>query len=181
MEMEILVYSFQHNEHRNISFEVMQQLKNVNCLVINCTDIKIGKTDIDTLVNLVKNNKFNYVIGIGIHSYNNQNIKIEKIAKNKFRNNIITTAPYRFYHISEFLPDCNETSPLNVVFSSKMGNSWCNYSAFSIRHEIEMSKLDTLNGFIHIPNNPDYIGAYVKFVQEIINSLQNQILLCQSQ
>lgn len=166
MKSKILIYSFTHSKKRNISGEVMQKLKNIDSFSINCTSNEVGKIDIQKLLNQIKTNEYDFIIGIGIYSNKNNIIKFEKIAKNKFRNEEIEKSAPDFFQIGEFLN--NDLNNSIIKISNKMGNSWCNFSSFAIKNEIIKSKLKAKNGFIHIPNLPENIAEFVELIQKEI-------------
>lgn len=166
----ILVYAFNHKKKQNISSLVLNQLTGVDKIVIDSTNNQTGLKEIDNLLQKIKESDYKFIVGLGIYSAKSSILKIELSAKNKFRNNSIDTTQkedYRF-NISEFIkiPEGIDS----IKFSNKMGNSWCNLSAYKISSLIKNDNLESRTGFIHIPNIAEEVESYTIMIQDIINN-----------
>jgi pyrrolidone-carboxylate peptidase len=163
---KILIYSFKHSRLRNISSDVLKKLLRINSFTIDCTNNTTGQNDTDRLLKHINKTAYQYIIGLGTYSPKKDLLKLEKVAKNKFRNNVIIYDAPQTYKIGEFL---NKRSGKNsIIESTKMGNSWCNMTAYVIRYKLNSS---ALNGFIHIPNNPKNVIKYSTLLQDIIDDI----------
>lgn len=147
----ILLYGFSHPSKDNISGEIVNELSNKkrDAFVLNYSSTTEGIAACESLYKRVLTGNYKFIVGVGVYSARQFKIKIETVAKNKFRNDTITSDAIEEYPISSFFQD----SPLisKFSFSTKMGNSWCNKTSFEIAHLIVTHHLQSQNGFIHIP------------------------------
>ena len=60
---DILVYSFTHTKIRNISCEVMNELKHVDRFAIDCTTNEIGLKQTADLLSLITDVRYKYILG----------------------------------------------------------------------------------------------------------------------
>lgn len=163
MQGKILVYAFTHQTKRNISEEIARQLVGVSVNILNVTTNITGVTAFKGLIEHITTTQYSYIVGLGIFS-SKGHLRVETKAKNKFRNSVINeTAPVE-YAISEFITS-------DLPHSERMGNSWCNFSAYMLRHTISTRKLALQNAFIHIPDLPENIVVYSSQIQDILNDL----------
>lgn len=90
-----------------------------------------------------------YILGLGEYTGRDQEqLRIETIAKNQFRNQAITlNRPLgQECKIMQFLPLAKE-----VKIAKALGNSWCNLISWHIGKLIQEGKLKSQYTFLHIP------------------------------
>lgn len=162
----ILIYAFSSQKHKNISSAILLRLKCKAKFLIDCSNSAIANNCINDLVKLINAKKFDYVIGLGSKQDKFDMLKIEAVAKNKFRNNIIVENAPTFYKISSFLVNKNISG---TKINRGIGNSWCNLSAFKIAN-----KTSALFAFIHIPGNFKKVKFFTSIVQQIISGLDKK-------
>lgn len=165
-----LLYSFTHNKKRNVSSEISALIEEVDHYYVDSTTNESGWNSINGLLELIQTNKYKYIVGLGVHSTSNKT-KIEKIAKNKFRNDTLILDAPEYYDIGEFITFDDGMN--EIVNSNKMGNSWCNMSAFLIRRKVLEKNLMALNGFIHILDSPEKLQSYTDLVKKVLNNITN--------
>ncbi|EKD95831.1 MAG: hypothetical protein ACD_24C00313G0001 [uncultured bacterium] len=149
----------------------MINLKCTDFLSVECSTNAIGLMNTNKLLSLIKESNYKYIIGLGIYASKNNVIKIEKKATNHFRNEKAIKKAPNYYDIGEFIKI--EDMDTNFVISDKMGNSWCNMTAFVIRDCLNRNNISALNGFIHIPNEPENLPVYQSVIQNVLNSIKS--------
>lgn len=91
------------------------------------------------------------VVGMGEYSgVDMRQIRIEQIAKNKFRNAQISDLGPDSLELTIPFTLSAETTP-GFKLGSGLGNSWCNLSAYQLAWFISNQGLDTKLSFLHIP------------------------------
>lgn len=90
-----------------------------------------------------------YILGLGEYSGRDQDqLRIETIARNKFRNEPITIdrAMTEQQHFTAFLHPGKK-----MTVAKAMGNSWCNLVSWKIVELIRRRQLTSKYTFLHIP------------------------------
>lgn len=166
--MKILVYGFSHKQRPNPSSEVAQQLGFPFHIIDGSTNEK-GLEDTRHLLCKIRTGKFSHIIGFGTSSNCKKLLRIETRCTNKFRNDKIAPDGPEAFEISNFLPQV-ETSVIQI--SSKMGNSWCNMTAYRISQLISRQSLHSQLAFLHIPTHPSIPST----ISSIFTLLSDSIL-----
>jgi len=87
-------------------------------------------------------------LGLGIFSGINQDkIRIETVATNRFRNHPIELNAPEKIEINNFLKPADD----NFMITSGLGNSWCNLISLKIMRLIKTGSLHSQYSFLHIP------------------------------
>lgn len=124
----------------------------------------VNPREIDAYIQILLEDQPTYVLGLGSYSGIDQDkIRIETLAKNKFRNTSIDASLPMLQNvvINPFV----QTIPQTKI-TSGLGNSWCNVISWKIAQLIVLKKLHSQFAFLHIPKKFDGERAAV-----IINDL----------
>jgi pyrrolidone-carboxylate peptidase len=124
--------------------------------------------DITSFINSVKTDKPKKIIGLGIYTGKDQDmIRIETLAKNRFRNNLIESKGLNSYLMRPFvLPS------FHTKLAQGLGNSYCNLISYLIMQLIELDSLESKYTFLHIPKKlPNLL-----IISELSQILKEQLI-----
>lgn len=143
--MDTLFFAFEGN----ISGEILDLLEVGNKLKIkpsrkNC--------DVEDFLTYVKLNKPQKILGLGVYSGKDKSqIRLETLAKNKFRNNII--GEFEEFQLDQIV----QSSYFKIARG--LGNSWCNLVSYKIMNMKSSGDITSLYSFLHIPSTMDLLTA----------------------
>ncbi len=105
--------------------------------------------DIDKLVGKLIELQPARILGLGRYSGKDQDqIRIERICTNKFRNKTIDGNPLTQLSINYWIKPNQQ-----MKLAQGIGNSWCNLVSFKIMSTINAGLLRSQYTFLHIPKN----------------------------
>lgn len=127
---------------KNKSASILNELPHIDMKWI------MFKNNFTYFLQKIKEEKPEYIVGIGLWSGGGSNLRIETVCKNKFRNrpiNHLVSSDHQYLIKPIF--KTNE----HLVYGKGMGTSWCNYFSYQIMEFLTSSKLSCRYAFIHIP------------------------------
>ena len=141
---------------------ILWKLKNVDMCY------EVYSNNIDHYLKMLIHDQPKYILGMGTYTgVDKDNIRIETVTKNQFRNDVIENA---FLISKQIVIDPFVKESENTKIASALGNSWCNLISWKIMRLIENKELKSQYTFLHIPSsfNSD-------FAVEIIDRLTEQL------
>ena len=128
---------------------LLYQLKNVDCCYL------IFPNNINMYLDMLIHDQPPFILGLGSYSGVDQdNIRIETICSNQFRNNFIEGDHYTETEIKPFLKPT-----AFMKYTKAIGNSYCNLVSWKIMQLINQNKLNSHYTFLHIPKTMKYLIA----------------------
>lgn len=110
---------------------------------------EVWSNNIDFYLDILLHDQPKYILGLGMYSgIGKENIRIETVTKNQFRNIQIEDnfSIKKQIVISPFVQQLP-----NTLITKALGNSWCNLVSYKIMRLIEGQKLKSKYTFLHIP------------------------------
>ncbi len=169
---KILIYGFGHPSD-NISGQIVHKLSKSNCdtFLINTRYKSQAIADIQKLLVKIQTGDYHYVLGLGQFTSQKKLLKIETVCKNQFRNTkIFADNTPDTYTVSQFLVNQSQYISSSVI-STKMGNSWCNFTAYRVARLIQINNLTCQSAFLHISRNFPFPELHKILNQAIANLL----------
>lgn len=142
------------------------QLNNCEKFIIDSTTNESSLDDIKRLLENIETTKPKKIFGLGEYDGKDKEyLRIETLAKNKFRNAKIGTV--ESYEISK---EFNDQKIEGFKIATAMGNSFCNLSSYRIAEYIKNNNLNIQTAFIHIPKRFN-IDKAINLIQDLTKSL----------
>lgn len=129
--------------------KILSQLKNVDSSYV------VFLNNLDKYLEIIIHNQPKYILGLGSYSgIDNDEIRIEQVCTNKFRNNTYDGNPYKEIQINSFIKPSS-----TFKYASGIGNSYCNLISYKIMSLIEEKRLPSQYTFLHIPKSMNHFEA----------------------
>ena len=156
---------------KNISAQVMHEVHSQINYLITYKHLLSGQSSLSEYLNILLKKQPKYILGLGEYSGRDQSkIRIETIAKNRFRNSEILQNGANQMEIPCFLQPT-----MYSKFATALGNSWCNLVSYKITELIVSKKLNSKFIFLHIPKSLDINFATTTVVEMLHNYFRNYI------
>ncbi len=132
---------------------------------------EVWSNNIDHYLSMLLHDQPKYILGMGTYfGVDQDNIRIETITKNQFRNYAIEKdlPKTKSILLQPFVKKTNQTK-----HASALGNSWCNLVSWKIARLIEKGELRAKYAFLHIPKSfstntaVEIIGAMVQDIKMV--------------
>lgn len=124
---------------------ILWKLKNVDMCY------EVHSNNIDHYLKMLIHDQPKYILGLGTYiGVDKDNIRIETVTKNQFRNDVIEDD----FPISKQIiinPFIKQSE--NTKLATALGNSWCNLISYKIMRLIENKELNSKYTFLHIPSS----------------------------
>lgn len=128
---------------------LLYRLKNTDCCYL------IYPNNLNHYLSMLLHNQPPYILGLGSYSGVDQDqIRIETICTNQFRNDFIDGDQYIETAIKPFLKP-TET----MKYANAIGNSYCNQISWKIMQLINQGKFSSQYTFLHVPKTFDFRTA----------------------
>lgn len=122
---------------------ILYRLKQIDCCYL------VYPNNVEHYLKMLLHDRPSYILGLGTYSGVDQDqIRIETICTNQFRNDYVDSKDKLKVKINPFLSDNSE-----MKLAEAMGNSHCNLVSWKIMLLINQGKINTQYTFLHIPRN----------------------------
>ena len=122
---------------------ILYQLKQIDCCYL------VYPNNIEHYLEMLLHDQPSYILALGTYSGVNQDqIRIETICTNQFRNDYVDSNKKQIAKINHFLSANSQTK-----LAKALGNSHCNLVSWKIMQLISQGKLNAQYTFLHIPKN----------------------------
>jgi len=141
---------------------ILYRLKQIDCCY------SVYPNNVEHYLEMLLHDQPPYVLGLGTYSGVDQNqIRIETICTNQFRNDYVNDNEKQKIKINSFL---SENSQMKMA--KAMGNSHCNLTSWKIMQLIHQGKLNAQYTFLHVPKSMKPWVATETIDQELIELKQ---------
>ncbi len=122
---------------------ILYRLKQIDCCYL------VYPNNVEHYLEILLHDQPSYVLGLGTYSGVDQDqIRIETICTNQFRNDYVDGKDKQKVKINPFLSDNFE-----MKLAEAMGNSHCNLVSWKIMQLINQCELNAQYTFLHLPKN----------------------------
>ena len=129
---------------------------------------EVWPNNIDHYLQMLVYEQPKYILGLGTYfGIDQDNIRIETVTKNQFRNTLIETN----YQITKKLilePFVRQVPQAKLA--SALGNSWCNLISWKIARLIEKGEVQSQYTFLHIPKS-FRVSAAIEIIESMIQEI----------
>lgn len=143
---------------------ILWKLKNVDMCY------EVWSNNIDHYLKMLIHDQPKYILGMGTYTgVDKENIRIETVTKNQFRNDVIEND----FPISKQIvinPFVKESE--NTKLASALGNSWCNLISYKIMRLIENKELNSKYTFLHIPSSFKFDYS-IEVIENILTNISS--------
>ena len=120
---------------------------------------EVHSNNIDHYLKMLIHDQPKYILGMGTYTgVDKDNIRIETVTKNQFRNDVIEND---FPITKQIIINPFVKESENTKLASAVGNSWCNLISWKIMRLIENKELNSEYTFLHIPSSFDLKGSVI--------------------
>ena len=156
---------------KNISAQVMHEIHSQINYPITHKHLLSGQNSLPKYLNILLKKQPEYILGLGKYSGHDQSkIRIETIAKNRFRNSEILQNGAEQIKVPYFLQPTTHSK-----IATALGNSWCNLVSYKITELIISKKLNSKLTFLHIPKSMDTNFATTTIVEMLHNYFKSDV------